>query len=741
MRRRLDFRHFVLLGTALPLFAAAAPAFVGTQACADCHAKQAAAWKGSHHDLAMQEPVPGAVLGDFGGATFRKDGVATTFLRRGDRFVVRTEGPDRTMSDFEVKYAFGVAPLQQYLLALPGGRLQAFTIAWDTRPKAQGGQRWFDLYPQDRLRPGDELHWTGRQNNWNFMCADCHSTNLVKGYDAAKDAYATTWSAIDVGCEACHGPGGEHVAWAKSGAQAGAKPGAGLAVALDERRGVSWRPDPSRGIARRSAVRTSAREIEVCAQCHSRRAQVAEGYHAGRRFLDHYRPALLEAGLYETDGQQRGEVYEWGSFVQSRMHAAGVTCSDCHEPHSAKPVAAGNAVCARCHESAKFDGEKHHFHRPGTQAAECASCHMPSRLYMVVDARRDHSFRVPRPDLTAKIGTPNACGDCHRREGAAWAAEAIAKRRGRAAAPAEHFAVAIASGRAAAPGAEASLAAVAASGEIPAIARATAVSLLPAVAGRRTADLARRLPADADSLVRLASLGIAPLAPPRARLELFGPLLTDASRAVRIDAASALGDAPRAALPPQQLAALDRAIAEFRETQRYNADRPESWLNLGAFESRLGDSGAAKRAYEEAIRRAPDFVPARIALADAWRGMGREDEAEAALREAVRRGPANAQARHALGLALVRQGRREAALTEFGRAAKLAPANARFAYVLGVALHDAGRKSEAKSILETAHRRHPGDREIVEALAAYADEAGDAAAAAAWRRKREALGP
>jgi tetratricopeptide (TPR) repeat protein len=715
-----------------------APAFVGTEACTGCHAAAAAAWKGSHHDLAMQEPAPAAVLGDFSGATFRKDGITTTFTKQGERFVIRTEGPDRKLADYEVKYVFGVAPLQQYLLALPGGRLQAFTIAWDTRPKAQGGQRWFDLYPKEKLRPGDELHWTGRQNNWNFMCADCHSTNLAKGYDAKADRYATTWSSLNVGCEACHGPGSDHVAWAKAGARGDARKG--LAVLLDERKGVSWLPGAATGIAKRSVPRTTTREIEVCAQCHSRRAQVAESYHAGRRFLDHYRPALLEAGLYAADGQQFDEVYNWGSFLQSRMYAAGVTCADCHDPHSGKTTAPASAVCARCHLPAKFDDPKHHFHKPGSKGAECISCHMPARLYMVVDARRDHSFRIPRPDLTVKLGTPNACGDCHRREGAGWAAEAIAKRRPGTNLP-SHYAGAIAAGRAGAPGAERLLADVATRADVPGIVRATAVSLLPAVAGSATPRLARRLPADADPLVRLASLGIAPLAPPRIRLDTFGLLLSDPVRVVRMEAASALAGVPRGEFPPALLGAFDAALAEYRATQHYNADRPEAWINLGRLEARLGNSDEAKRAYETAIQRAPDFIPARVALADLWRDLGRDDEAQAALQEAVKRAPGNPDARHALGLALVRAGRREAALAELERAAQLAPANARYAYVLGVAQHDMGRQDAARATLEQAHRRHPGNRDILEALAAYAAEAGNAAAAARWRAQLEALGP
>jgi tetratricopeptide (TPR) repeat protein len=510
-------------------------------------------------------------------------------------------------------------------------------------------------------------------------------------------------------------------------------------VLLDERKGASWIPDAATGIAKRSTPRTTSREVEVCAQCHSRRAQIAEGYHAGRRFLDHYRPSLLEAGLYEADGQQLDEVYKWGSFLQSRMHAAGVTCADCHDPHSGKTTAPASAVCARCHLPAKFDDPKHHFHKPGSKGAECVSCHMPSRLYMVVDARSDHSFRVPRPDLSVTLGTPNACGDCHRREGARWAAEAIAKRRPGKAAPATHYAEAIAAGRAGAPGAERLIAEVATRADVPGIARATAVSLLPAVAGRETPQLARRLPADADALVRLASLGIAPLAPPRLRIETFGPLLSDPVRVVRIEAASALAGAPRAAFPPHLLSAFDAALAEFRATQAHNADRPEAWMNLGGLEARLGNRQEAKAAYDTAIRRAPDFIPARVALANLQRELGRDDEAQATLREAVRRAPADADARHALGLALVRAGQRDAALAEFERAARLAPTNARYAYVFGVAQHDAGRRDGARATLEQAHRRHRGDRDILNALVAYAAEAGDKAAAAKWRAALEAL--
>ncbi len=711
----------IAAASAIPL-AEASPQNVGTSSCSACHAKQASAWRGSHHDLAMQAPGAATVLGNFANASFAKAGLTTTFAKKGDKFVIRTDGPGGKVADFEVKYVFGVTPLQQYLLEIPGGRLQAFTIAWDSRPKEQGGQRWFDLYPKEKLKAGDELHWTGRQQNWNYMCADCHSTNLTKGYDPAKDAFDTKWSELNVGCEACHGPGSDHAAWAKAGS--GAKDaGKGLTVLLDERRGVSWIPDAKTGIAARSKPRPGSREIEVCAQCHARRGQFAGGYHAGRAFLDHYRPALLTEGLYEADGQQRDEVYTWGSFLQSRMHAKGVTCSDCHDPHSAKPVAPGNAVCAQCHLPAKFDDAKHHLHRAGSKGAQCASCHMPTRDYMVIDARHDHSFRVPRPDLTMKLGTPNACNDCHRDKDAKWAAAAVAKGYGANRRQDKHYAEALKAGRDRAAGADKALLETISDASVPGIARATAANDLPDVATPRPSAAYQRLPADADALVRLAAARSVALVPPRERLAMFAPLLNDPYLAVRLDAVSQLAGIPREAFAPAALMAFDRAAAEYRQAQRFNAERAEAWLNLGSLEARLGNAAEARSAYERSLKLDPAFIPARINLADLYREFNRNDEAEKVLREAVRIAPANADARHALGLTLVRLGRREAALAELERATKLAPSSARYVYVYAVALDSAGQRARAVRLLEDARRRHPGDRDIAEALEAWAAQA------------------
>ncbi len=373
--------------------------FVGAAACRQCHEPEFKAWTGSHHELAMQAANSATVLGDFGNAKLKYGGVESTFFRRDSSFMVRTDGPDGKLADYEIKHAFGVTPLQQYLIEFPGGRLQALSIAWDSRPKGAGGQRWFHLYPGEKIDHKDPLHWTGLYQNWNLQCAACHSTNLRKGYDAAGNAYKTTYSEINVACEACHGPGSRHVEWAKQARPPYPPQGDKGLLILRSRWNEAWKRPPGATTSERDQPAANAL-MNVCAACHARRSTIAEGAPAGAPLEETHRLALLTPPNYHADGQQRDEVYTWGSFLQSRMHQRGVTCMDCHEPHALKLRAPGNALCARCHDPAAFDTQKHHFHHPGGKGAQCIECHMPAQKYMVVDPRRDHCIRVPRPDLS-----------------------------------------------------------------------------------------------------------------------------------------------------------------------------------------------------------------------------------------------------------------------------------------------------------------------------------------------------
>jgi predicted CXXCH cytochrome family protein len=686
-----------------------APAgFVGSERCAACHAAEAACWRGSQHDLAMQEARADAVLGDFAGARFTHFGVTSTFSAKDGRFFVNTEGPDGASTDFEIAYTFGVFPLQQYLVRLEGGRLQALTVAWDSR---QDGQRWFSLHPGERTPPGDVLHWTGFAQRWNVQCAECHSTELVKGFDPAANAYATRFAELDVACEACHGPGSRHVAWAEANPAPGADPA--LGVRFPAR--APWVFEPERPIARRAEPLAAPVEVEACAPCHARRSTLREGRRPEEPFLDTHRPALLEPGLYEADGQMRDEVYTWGSFVQSRMYAAGVTCSDCHEPHSLQLRADGNALCAQCHQPETFDVETHHRHRAGSAGAACVSCHLPARTYMEIDTRHDHSFRVPRPDLSVSLGTPNACTDCHTTRPARWAADAVARwfPHGRSGTP--HYATALDAGRRRLPGAAAALAALAADAAQPALVRATALGLLDPRAPEAGAALARGL-ADADALVRLGAVAGAGALEPGARLAALLPRLDDARLAVRVDAARALVEVPAELWRPADRARLAAALAEYRSVLALNGDRPESHVGLALLALAAGDPEAARRAYEQALALAPWFVPAYVNLADLERMLGRDAAGEAWLRRALEVGPELAEPHHALGLWLIRAGRIDEAETELAAATERAPENARFALAHALTVEARGDKARARTLLEAALARHPGDADLSAAL-------------------------
>jgi predicted CXXCH cytochrome family protein len=709
-----------------PLVPRLAATYAGSVICAQCHAQQKSAWDGSQHDRAMQIADEKTVLGDFANVQFSHGGVSSKFFKLDGRFYVNTDGPDGKPADFEIRYTFGVYPLQQYLIELPGGRLQALGIAWDARPKNAGGQRWFHLYPDRKLKAGDPLHWTGVDQNWNYQCADCHSTNLRKGYDESTGTFKTTWTDLNVGCEACHGPGSNHVAWAKKeGDWQRLTADKGLTVALEERRGVSWALDAQSGNAARSRPRETNREIETCARCHARRGQFSDGWQPGRPFGDAFRAALLDRGLYYPDGQQRDEVYTYGSFLQSRMHVKGVTCSDCHDPHTAKLRTAGNEVCAQCHAPTRYDVAAHTHHVPGSKGAACTACHMPTTTYMVVDPRHDHSFRIPRPDRTLAIGVPNVCNQCHAKESAKWAVDQIAKWFPQRSAGFQSFAEGFTAGDRGAPGAQGALIRIAEDRAQPAIARASAVQRLGRYVSPVTLPTVSNALNDADPMVRAAAVSALSGADAQARGQLLARMLDDPVREVRLEAVRSLAGEPEALLAPDARAAFARAVDEYVAAQRFNADRPEAQTALGNLYAARGRDAEATAAYRRAIELDPTFVQAALNLADLQRAQTREEEAERTIREALKRAPQSAPAHHSLGLALVRQKRVPEALAELALAAKLAPDDPRFAYVYGVALHDTGKRAQAMTALQAALVRHPYDREILYALATYERAAGD----------------
>ncbi len=726
----------------------AAATFVGSETCAGCHQGEARLWRASQHNLAMAHATEKSVLGDFNDASFDYYGVHSRFFRKDGKFLVETDGTDGKLATFEIKYTFGVDPLRQYLIEFPDGRLQALSIAWDARPKEQGGQRWFHLYPDEEIKHDDVLHWTKLNQNWNFMCAECHSTGVAKNYEPADDRFATTWAEISVGCEACHGQGSSHVAWARARQSwwPFAKrddPGRGLLVRFDERRDVVWQRDARSGEPQRNYPPALLRkEVETCGLCHARRSEMAEDWRPGRSLSDTHVVSPMARGLYEADGQVRDgeETYNYGPFKQSKMFAAGVTCSDCHEPHGAKLRAPGADVCLACHAPEKYAGAPHSRHA-GAGAPDCISCHMPARSYMVIDRRHDHGFRVPRPDLSTKLGTPNACNDCHADKPAAWAAAAVEGWYGPARKGFQKYAAAFHAEWSDRPDAAALLAAVASDGGVPAYVRASALSELAPHPSPANVALARTGLSDPDPMVRITALDLLETMPAAQAWPLAAPRLTDAVRGVRIRAASLLAGVPSANQPPADRERFERAAAEFIAAQRLNADRPEARATLGNFYARRGLTAEAEAEYKAAQRLSPRFAPAAINLADLYRQLGRDGAGAAVLRAAIDVSPRDAGLHHALGLALTRLKQPEAALDELRNAAELEPDRARYAYVHAVALNSAGRGAEAIAVLKAASARHPGDRDILSALVAFNRDAGDPSSALGYAEQLARLAP
>jgi tetratricopeptide (TPR) repeat protein len=719
------------------------PGFVGWAVCAACHPAEADAWRGSHHDLAMQEAREETILGDFAGATFTAYGVTSRFFRNNGKYFVHTEGAEGAFADYEIAYVFGIDPLQQYLVAFPGGRYQVLGIAWDTRPKDKGGQRWFHLYPDEPIAHDDALHWTGINQNWNFMCAECHSTDLRRNYDLESDRYQTSWAEIDVACEACHGPGSQHVAWAerpRAGEPKSDSPGKGLLVRLAARRHTQWQLAADAVTATRTmSPEPLSTEVETCAPCHSRRAPIGDGHDVGRPLLDGYRLSLLDERLYQADGQIADEVYVYGSFVQSKMYRAGVTCGDCHDPHSLHLRAEGNGVCTQCHLPARFDDAGHHFHRSPGPGSECVDCHAPATTYMVVDPRRDHSFRIPRPDLSVRLGVRNACTGCHTDRSDAWAAARVDAWYGGSRAP--HFAVALAAGRSGAPGATENLIGLAEDPTQPAITRATAVEGLATRLDRNAiATILRGLKSD-EALIRLAALGGLAHVTPRDRYPAAFPLLKDPLRAVRLEAARVLAPVPPEALPEDRRPILEAAFDDYERSLRQVADRPEGLMTFGNFLRDRGKLADSERWYEAAITRHPRFAPSYINLADLYRTQGRDADGKRLLKLGLEQSPNDAGLAHAYGLLLVREKRYGEAVPMLGQAATLDPGNPRYGYVYALALQRIGNGESALQVLERAHQRHPNDRDILYALATTLLQRGDRTAASKYAEALAQLSP
>ncbi|MGB8293444.1 tetratricopeptide repeat protein [Rhizobium ruizarguesonis] len=648
--------------------------FVDERTCASCHADQAAAFSKSHHAKAMALADDETVRGDFNNTRFDHDGVVTTFTRRDGRFFVDTEGADGGQAEFEVKYTFAYEPLQQYLVDIGGGRLQALDIAWDTAKR-----QWFWLGNGTPAKPGSTYHWTGPFYRWNRTCIDCHSTDPQAKFQPQTNEYKSTYVATSIGCQSCHGPGAKHAALAQSG-------------------NVSSSVKPDIGVPKVDAG--------ICFACHARRSRLLDGYQPGKPFLDYFSPALLRQDLYFPDGQILDEVFEYGSFQQSKMARAGVTCLDCHRPHGAGLKAEGNALCTQCHAETKperfvnqdpsglFDTPAHTHHQAGSTGAQCANCHMPERTYMKVDPRRDHSFVIPRPDLSATLGTPNECTTCHVGRTDDWAAETMDGWYGTQWRKRPSIAHAFAGAANGDQAAVEALRALVSDQSQAGIVRGSAIAALSGISGVDVATDIRTAATDADPLIRLGAAEAAGNIAPEQRLEAIGPLLGDATRAVRVAAANALASTPPE-LFGNQRGNFEAAVADLRAYVETNADVAETQSNYGVFLFARQRTGEAEAAFRRAISLDPTLEAMRINLAEFYRASGQTDKSEQTYAEAIAMAPDQADLRYGHALSLVRKQALAEAITELQEAVRLDPQNSRYKSTFAVALDSAGRTGEA----------------------------------------------
>ncbi len=627
-------------------YLAARATHIGSQSCAGCHIAQYEAWQGSHHELAMLEASSETVLGNFNNASFSDEFIESLFFTRDDSFYIRSKGIDGELTDFLVTHTFGSEPLQQYIVSFPGGRRQVFPVAWDTQKN-----EWFFLQADLKPAAGEWVHWTRGAMNWNGMCADCHSTGVKKNYSIKNDTYKTTFTEVNVGCESCHGPGSLHLQAVSEGQAAGENKNLYIDM---------------------STAEEAHNLVDKCGRCHSRRQQLTSEYrYHGSDMLDHYLPAVLRSDLYHGDGQINEEVFVYGSYLQSRKYQYGVDCRNCHDPHSARLKQQGNNLCTACHSAQVYDVGEHHHHAEADideAGIQCIDCHMPGKYYMVRDFRRDHSFRVPRPDLSEKYGTPNACQHCHATESNSWASTAINKWFGEK--RRDHYSDLL---LASSPGEGAEilpLLALIEDQQQPEIVRATAVNNLspfihlPEVGRAIAGKLASK-----SSLVRSYAATAVSAMPLAARQQLLFPLLDDAVRAVRISAAAGLQETDPASLPAKLRTQYVSAMSEYQASLAQNADIPSGRYQLALAYHRQGQFAQAETGYQETLKLDDHFNAARLNLAQLYYQQQRLEEVESVYLEVIDQEPASDHAYYSLGLLYAEQGKLDKAKSYLEQAA------------------------------------------------------------------------
>jgi len=661
---------------------------ITNQQCISCHQQSQHDWQQSDHSKAMAIADESSVLADFDNKQVEHYGQKAYFFIKDGRYQVSISYDDNT-DTYPIKYTFGHFPLQQYLVETEQGKLQVLPFAWDARTKADGGQRWYHNYSHEEIRPQDRLHWRQPLQNWNGMCADCHSDGLVRDYNAEKNSFDSQFDNINVGCLSCHGDMSEHAQTDKKrnvlNDVLSAKHSTGLWLRSIGEKTAHWQGEP-----RNNAF------MDGCFACHALRAPLTDGLEANKAFLDQFTPQLPAAPNYHADGQIKEEVYVYGSFLQSKMFAKGVNCLDCHDKHTMKLKVEGNGLCLQCHGAEVFNVKEHHQHEDNSTGAQCVNCHMPENRYMGVDDRRDHSFKIPRPDLSLTYNTPNACTKCHDDKNDQWANENLTKWHGtpKDILKSKQFLMALNSGQAI--NLEDHISIIADT-NLDVISRASALQMLNFTTQTITIELLKPYLTHQENLIRLSAANAALLLTPEIRVLHLSLLLTDKLKAVRVAAARGLVTSKISSANQQ---VFDKAFRELTQANKVNSWRGEGAANQGVLAMEMNKFTDAENFFKKVIKIEPYFEAGYINLADIYRVQQRPFQVASVLKKGIKNNPKSASLYYSYGLHFVRQKKLEKGLPLFEKSMKLSPDNSQYAYTYVLALDGMGKSQQALNKLK-----------------------------------------
>ncbi|MEI6895607.1 MAG: cytochrome c3 family protein [Colwellia sp.] len=676
---------------------------ISNQQCVSCHQQSQHDWQQSDHAKAMAIADKDSVLADFDHKQVEHYGQKAYFFIKDERYQV-TISYDNKTNTYPIKYTFGYFPLQQYLVETEQGKLQVLPFAWDSRKKTDGGQRWYHNYSHEEINLQDRLHWRQPLQNWNGMCADCHSDGLKRNYVAETNSFSSKWDNINVGCLSCHGNMTAHAKKSKEIQ----KRNVSKNMTFSNHPTAQWFRALGDKTASWQGKKRDNSFMDTCFACHSLRSPLTDGYHAKTPFLEQFSPQLLAAPLYHADGQIKEEVYVYGSFLQSKMFAAGVNCLDCHDRHTMKLKIDGNGLCLQCHGAEVYNIKSHHHHQENATGAQCVSCHMPTNRYMGVDDRRDHSFKIPRPEFSSEFNTPNACIACHDNKSNQWASEYLQKWHGKPKAllVSKYFLMRLNNGQAIK--LEDHLAIIA-DKNIAVISRATAIQQLAYTTQTITAEILKPYLTHQEELIRLSAANAAALLTPADKITLLVPLLTDSYKAIRVAAARSLVDSKVSAVDQ---AVFIRAFKELQQANNMSSWRGEGRMNIGINAMQSGDITMAEKSFKATIDIEPYFDTGYINLADLYRSLQKPAQVRSVLLKGMTNLPKSGTIKYSYGLYLIRQKNIAKAVNYFYQAMLLSPDNAQYAYTYILAMEGDGQSSQALVKLKVLILNYPNKGQL-----------------------------